>query len=148
MIERRCRVVYELPEEIERAARPIVEHFVPWIPHRIRELRMLYDHKEDGFDAWCEVLTPYGRAKISLCPPWLAMEQRERVSTYAHELAHLWLDPLNDSLHRDHAILLPDKQGELYRLARDRWKFALEQTVDELAELLVVAAGPMPEPSP
>ena len=123
------------PEEVENSIRSYLEEFYPVVQRWIDKFTVEFEvENEEGFEAAIIVRREYKNARLFVTSEYLLLDEKERMHTIAHELAHILTSPLRVETRRIAEVWVPMETIEYVRGVFDNVE---EQVVDDLAKFLV-----------
>lgn len=126
----------DVPQEIKKAALPIVERWAWLIPQwclwlRVGNTTIL---PENGGYAMNTTREEYRFARIMLTPAWLEENDRDREFGIVHEILHIPIAPMHELM----GTAMEKSDNEPYKaLVEEQWRKAMEGAVQDLAYALM-----------
>lgn len=131
-----------VPDEVKVACKDALEQNESLIPSWCNEVRIYWDSEGDQTDhgegaaaAYMEASYAYRYASITICPPFLSEEPRDRESRIRHELCHIVTYPLILYV-KNVAETLTNEEEVTAQLIRKELSEKIESMTEDLVQII------------
>jgi hypothetical protein len=122
--------VHDIPEKLRPAVNRVLCQCLPFAPRWLRELSIEYDHDDRDSNAKIKPQVYYRKARLSFSDSFALLDDRRQRLIMLHELAHLWQEPLRQSVDD---CMKPLVQGPVGPISKEVIMTAEETVAEDLA---------------
>lgn len=126
-----------MPPEVRDAWDAVLPDIMGFFTRDLRELSLGWDADRAGAFACINRSANYRFARICICPGFLELDQRRRLQSVLHEVAHMWLAEYDQSYREALKAMMPDAASPSRALAESLRSHEEERLVEELSWLFL-----------